>query len=290
MTQTPIGGPPPSAPVYRFTSDDERNRRLGALREAMRASSLSALVVAGRDDIRYRGRGFYVSDVWQLVAETHVVILPEGDPIFIGGQVFGVEQADVVEWAKVRLLNGNPGQEIAKVFGDNGITSGDIGIVGLSDAAFAAWHLSEMLVGQPGVTPVDATALFEAIRQVNSDENLSYFDDTAAVLKRIYADIEPHIKPGMTEIELAALSHSTSRLHGLRDPMVLLQTTPFGRSALEPRRRSKRTTSCACGSNRQAHRASGSNTDAAIRSASRRPRQRISGSCKSRRPMPVLKS
>jgi Xaa-Pro aminopeptidase len=228
LIQTPIGGPPPATTPYRFTSDAERGRRLELLRSAMHDQQLDALVVAGRDDIRYRGRSFYVSDVWQLVADTHVVILPEGAPIFIGGQVFGIEQADVVEWATTRLLNGNAGQEIANVLRTNAITSGRVGIVGLSDAAFSAWHLNVLLADLPDVTAVDATELFEAARQVNSAENLGYFADTAEVLKRIYADIEPKIRPGMTEIELAALAHSTARLHGLRDPMVLMQTTPFG--------------------------------------------------------------
>ena len=85
MTLTPVKAPPPRGDFVHSTPE-ERERRLGLLREGMAQQGLAALVVCGRDDIRYRGRTFWVSDVWQLLADTHVVILPEGDPIFIGGQ------------------------------------------------------------------------------------------------------------------------------------------------------------------------------------------------------------
>lgn len=225
---TPVGGPPPSSDKYRFTSPEERARRLAALRSAMAEAGMDVLVVTGRDDIRYRGRAFYVSDVWQLVADVHVVILPEGSPVFIGGQVFGVEQAELSDWVPDHRSNNNSGQEIAAVLAENDLSDGTVGVVGMSDASFAFWHYTELKNYAPEATIVDATRIFEDVRQISSEADLAAFADTSSVMNQIYAELEPLIRPGMTEIELASQSHRVARAHGLRDPMVLMQTTPFG--------------------------------------------------------------
>lgn len=229
MEITTPTGPPPKSEQYRYTSDDERAHRLGTLRRYMEADGLSALVVTGRDDIRYRGRTFYVSDVWQLLADTHVVIFPDGDPIFVGGQIFGLGQAQQQsDWVGEFRVSGLPGLEIADVLKNGDVTDGKVGVVGLSDASLAAAHLDQMKRELPSVNFVDATTLFEQTRHTNSTEALNNFRATSQVFRNIYADLEPRIKPGMREIDLAGEAHRLSREHGLRDPMVLLQTTPFG--------------------------------------------------------------
>jgi Xaa-Pro aminopeptidase len=228
MNTTTIAGPPPTAETYRFSTDEERERRMSALREAMAGAGFEALVVCGRDDIRYRGRTFWVSDVWQLVADTHVVVLPAADPVFVGGQVFGLEQPEQTDWAGELRINGNPGAEIADVLIKYDLGAARIGVVGMTDAALAAWHLAEMKAGAPEATFEDATDLFEEVRQLNSPEALAAFKATSEVMLEIYSELEPQIHPGMREIDLAALSHKVSREFGLRDPMVLLQTTPYG--------------------------------------------------------------
>ena len=227
MTLTPVKAPPPRGDFVHSTPE-ERERRLGLLREGMAQQGLAALVVCGRDDIRYRGRTFWVSDVWQLLADTHVVILPEGDPIFIGGQVFGLEQAEQALWPGEFRVSGLSGVEIADVLSSNGLGDAAVGITGLSDASFAAWHLQQMTEALPGLEIHDATQLFEDARHTNSDEELYYLRVTSELFNDIYEVLEPSIRPGMTEIELAAESHKVSREFGLRDPMVLMQTSPYG--------------------------------------------------------------
>jgi Xaa-Pro aminopeptidase len=218
----------PAASNGRWTSPAERSRRLEALREMMDREGFSALVVCGRDDIRYRGRTFYVSDVWQLLADTFVVVLREGDPVFVGGQVFGVEQAELTDWAQEFRVSGTPGTEIAEVLNDHGLGTSEIGVVGMTDASLAFQHFSELKAGMPDATIRDATDQFEEVRQTNSEEALSNFHHTSKMFRDIYAELEPLIRPRMREIDLASEAHRISREHGLRDPMVLLQTTPFG--------------------------------------------------------------
>ena len=222
---TPVSVPPPAGRL-RHSSNEERERRIGLLRAAMDRDGLDALVVCGRDDIRYRGRTFWVSDVWQLMADTHVVILPDDGPIFIGGQVFGIEQAEILDWPTEFRLSGHPGTEIADVLKSRGLDSTTVGIVGLSDASFAAAHLAQLTDALPSVEIRDATVLFEDARHGNSEEELSYSRSASALWNEVYAAIEPSIKPGMTEIALAAECHRVAREAGLRDPMVILQSTP----------------------------------------------------------------
>lgn len=212
----------------RWTSDQEREFRLSHLREMMKREGFDALVITGRDDIRFRGRTFYVSDYWQLLADTHAIVLPEGQPIWIGGQVFGDEQAILTDWAEEFRMSGTPGTEIAKVLKERGVANGTIGVVGMTDASLALQHYNEMVEGLPEATLKDATTQFEHVRQHNSEEALRRFEETSQVWRDVYAEIEPQIKPGLTGLQLAAICHKISREHGLRDPMVLLQTTPYG--------------------------------------------------------------
>lgn len=228
MCLTDFNGAPARAETYRYTTPEERERRLGELRKGMEADGLEALVVCGRDDIRYRGRTFYVSDVWQLLADTHVVIFRSGDPVFIGGQVFGLGQSEETDWAGEFRVNGHPGKEIADVISERGLGDQRIGLVGISDASFAHKHYADIAAGVPQAELVDATGLFEAVRHSNSPEEMKALAATSAVFRDIYTEIDQVVRPGMTEIELAAQAHRISREHGLRDPMVLLQTTPYG--------------------------------------------------------------
>ena len=214
--------------IQRWTSDDERAARLAALRKMMESEGFDALVICGRDDIRYRGRTFYVTDVWQLLADTHVVLFSDGAPIFIGGQVFGVEQAELTDWASEFRVSGTPGTEIARVLSEHGDGKGNIGVVGLTDASFAHQHYNEIREGVPDATLLDATRQFEDVRQSNSPEGLERFRETSGLFRDIYAELTPLIKPGMRELDLAAQAHRVSREYGLRDPMVLLQVTPYG--------------------------------------------------------------
>lgn len=228
MTVVSPSGPPPRSDVHRFTTDEERDRRLTALRHAMKQNDWSALIVCGRGDVRYRGRTFYVTDIWQLLADSHVVILPDGDPIFVGGQVYGLQSASYSDWVHDRRMSGHPGTEVANILKENGLGTAKIGIVGMSDASLAAQHLNEIKDGVPEATLEDATQLFEEIRQTNSEESLANYRATSELWRRMYAELEPMIRPRMTEIQLAAEAHRVMRENGIRDTYVLVQTTPYG--------------------------------------------------------------
>jgi Xaa-Pro aminopeptidase len=212
---------------HRFTTDQERGRRIDALRSAMAAHGLDALVIAGRDDIRFRGRVFHVTDYWQLFADAHVVLTHSEGPVLIGGTVWGISQARQSDWISECRLTGTPGIEIAQVLAEQQLSNAKIGVVGLRDGGLAYSHYEELASALPGAQIVDSTELFESCRQINSDESLAAMADTSECWNSIYSELEQHVAPGITEIELAAQAHRICREHGVRDPMVALDSTPF---------------------------------------------------------------
>ncbi|WP_193045372.1 M24 family metallopeptidase [Mycolicibacterium baixiangningiae] len=212
---------------HRFTTDTERARRIDALRAAMTSHGLDALVIAGRDDIRFRGRVFYATDYWQLFADSHVVLTHTSGPVLIGGTVWGISQARQSSWISECRLSGTSGTEIGNVLAEQGLSASTIGVVGLLDGGFAYSHYTQLVDALPDSRIRDATDLFEQCRQVNSAESLASMTDTSACWNSIYAELEAFVNPGVTEISLAAQAHRICREHGVRDPMVVLDSTPF---------------------------------------------------------------
>lgn len=216
-----------SAIVHRFTSDAERARRMNELRAAMREASMDVLVVCGRDDIRYRGRAFYVTDYWQLLADSHVVITMDEGPIYIGNLVWGLSQAKQTDWITEYRISGTPGLEIGAVLAERNLREARIGLVGLSDASFAYQHVEELRSALPGAQIADATQLFEEVRHACSDEEVTMLAEASQTWKSIFDELKNFIKPGVLESEVAAQGHRICREHGLRDPMVCMWSTPF---------------------------------------------------------------
>jgi Xaa-Pro aminopeptidase len=212
---------------HRFTTDTERARRIDALRAAMTSDGIDALVIAGRDDIRFRGRVFYATDYWQLFADSHVVLTHTAGPILVGGTVWGISQARQSSWISDCRLSGTSGTEIGSVLAEHGLSDGTIGVVGLLDGGFAYNHYAQLADALPAARIKDATVLFEECRKVNSDESLAAMADTSACWNSIYAELEAFVRPGVTEIWLAAQAHRICRERGVRDPMVVLDSTPF---------------------------------------------------------------
>lgn len=213
--------------VHRFTSDAERTRRLSALRAGMKKMGMQALVVSARDDVRYRGRAFYVTDYWQLLADSHVVITLDDGPIYVGNLVWGLSQARQTDWITEYRISGTPGIEVADVLAKRGLDAARVGLVGMSDASFAYQHVMELRQALPNAVFADATALFEEVRQANSPDELRMLRAASDTWNSVFDALEQFIRPGVREIQVAGQAHRIAREHGLRDPMVLVWSTPY---------------------------------------------------------------
>ena len=144
-------------PLVRMTSPEERESRLAKLRAMAQEEGFDALLIVGRDDIRFRGRTVYVSDYWQLLSDAMVVLPMQGDTVYIGHPVLGVAQAEAwVDWPGEYRVAGQPGNEAGKVLSDLGAGSGTIGVVGLADA-MSHKHYMELTEALPNATIADAT-------------------------------------------------------------------------------------------------------------------------------------
>jgi Xaa-Pro aminopeptidase len=216
----------PGSGRYGITSQAERDRRLAALRSGMNVAGLSALVVSGRSDLRFRGRVLYVSDIFQFTADCFVVLTPSGPPIFVATPVVGLGQASRTNWVKDFRMSAKPGEAIGQVLVEHGLATGDIGIVGLRDA-IAAVHLNEISATVPDARLQDATTLFESIRQVKSEEEIENLRHTSRIFRKMFGALEAEIRPGIQEADIAGNASRIAKLHGCRDVKTAMAFTPF---------------------------------------------------------------
>ena len=150
MTLTTYSGPPPLADMYRFSSDRGARPAGWAYygRRWMRLASTPSWSAdemtsdtAGAPSGSLTSGSSWPTPTWSSSADE--------PSVFIGGQVFGLEQPEQTDWAGELRINGNPGAEVAAVLREHDLGRGRVGVVGMTDAALAAWHLSEMQAGAP---------------------------------------------------------------------------------------------------------------------------------------------
>jgi Xaa-Pro aminopeptidase len=212
--------------VVEFASAAERQRRLDALRRAMDEARFDALVVAGRGDARLRGRTFYLSDIHEISGDTFVVVSATGDLTFITSPVVGLARASLTTWIQDQRMSATPGAEAARVIAEHGVSTGTIGVVGLNDA-ISVGHLEELRRGIPRASLIDATTVFEQVRRAKSDEEVRNLRETSDAFRRLFADLEPSIKPGLNEGDLLAEATYLARKYGCKDVKAAFSKTPF---------------------------------------------------------------
>ena len=210
----------------RLTSDEERALRLRRLRGMMAENDLRALVIAGKSDLRFRGRVLYASDVFQFTADSFVVLTETGNPIFITTPVVGLGQARRTNWAEQFHVSAEPGHTAGEILAKAGLSSCKVGVVGLADAISAA-HLAELTHAAEGIDIVDATSEFEEVRRHKSQEELRNLRHVSAIFRKIFQAMEAEIRPGVQEADIAGAAARLAKLHGCRDVKVAMATTPF---------------------------------------------------------------
>ncbi|MFO1060684.1 MAG: M24 family metallopeptidase, partial [Dongiaceae bacterium] len=185
-----------------------------------------ALVIAGRSDLRFRGRVLYACDVFQYTADSFAVLTAAAGPFFVTMPVVGLGQALLTGWATEFRSSAEPGQEAAQLLADHGLGRARIGIVGLSDAIAAA-HLRQIEETLPAAELCDATRLFETVRRRKSPEEVANLRETSAIFRKIFAGFEPEIRPGTSEADIAGCAARGAKLHGCRDIKTAMGTSPF---------------------------------------------------------------
>jgi Xaa-Pro aminopeptidase len=212
-----------------LTPESERDRRLGALRAAMGAAGLDALVVAGRGDEFLRGRVQYVSDICQWAGYGYVVIPASGVTSYVGDPLWGTGRAAMAQWITDLRLSPTPGEEVASILSDHGLLSGAIGLVGGADAAaFSHATALQAAIAQAGGSLSDTTDLFDDIRAIKSDVEIDNLRETSAILRHVFAALPAEMRPGVSESAVLAHAHRLARQYGCVDGIALMGRPPHG--------------------------------------------------------------
>ena len=209
-----------------LSSPQERLRRYASLRRAMATEGIEALVIAARGDEFMRGRLQYVSDVHLWAGRAFVVLPVAASPIFFGEPLWGIGRATLPGWITDARLSTEPGNSIGRALRDLGLNRARIGIAGLEEV-IAVRDLRQITAALPDAELVDGTALFDSVRAIKSQEEVSHLRETSAILKKAYQAIEANLAPGQTDRQVLAEAHRLCRSFGCLDGIAILGRRPF---------------------------------------------------------------
>jgi Xaa-Pro aminopeptidase len=204
----------------RFTPG-EVERRFALARGLMREQDLSALVVFGNSGMNRANmaNAFWLSNHLDL---HHCYVVVPGDEAGETALYTGLtnhvpnarEVSDVplIEWGGY-----DPAATVAQRLRAIGIERGRVGLVGVN-ARFAMGmpygHHARLRERLPAVELVDVTGAFQRLRAVKSEEETEWLCKAAELTDRAVVALAEQARPGMTEVELVALSEAAYRSEG----------------------------------------------------------------------------
>src|SRR5919197_1353075 len=216
----PIGSRRSSAVWDRF-SPAEMERRLVRARALMGGEDLTALVVFGNSGVN-RGNmanAFWLSNHLDL---HHCYLLVPADPSLESALYTGlanhvpnareVSEVPIVEWGGY-----DPAATVAARLHELGLTHGRAGLVGVN-AKFSMGmpygHYARLRAELPELELVDVTGAFQRLRAVKSEEEIAWLRKAAELTDRAIVALVEGARPGMTEVELVALTEAAYRPAG----------------------------------------------------------------------------
>lgn len=224
-------------------SDAELARRWQAVRAAMAAQSLDALVMQNNND----WLGGYVKWFTDLPANNaypvSVLFLADGPMVVVEMGGFGGQRAVAADDPVLRgvgelrttpaflsasYTNGYAGDLIAEAIRARGLRR--VGLVGRGGmpAGFVD-ALSATLDGK--ATLGDATQLIDTIKAVKSPEEVTLLHRAAQMQDQILAKVLQEIRPGMRDVEVTALAQYHGQLMGSEQGIFLAGSAPLGQPA-----------------------------------------------------------
>ena len=212
-------------------------RRIGLLRRRLTRAGLPGLLVTHLPDLRYLC-GFTGSSAALAVTRRAASLFTDGR--------YTAQAAEEVAAAKVRIVSGAPAVAAVEwLAAQPGMDS-----AGFDPAWTTVAELTRLRAALPSklrksfLTPL-AAPLVERLRQVKDEDELALMSEAALLGCKLFEHVLGVIRPGMTEIEVAAELEHRARLLGAEgmsfDTIVasgVRSALPHGRatSALLPRR------------------------------------------------------
>lgn len=195
-------------------SHDERDRRYAALREAMAAAELDALLICARGDEFQRGRLSYVSNLYMWAGRGFALLPREHPPTVV--QARSIAWAEAAGWVEDNRSAVEPAAAVAEALLEHGLGQGRIGIVGMADV-LALHDLRVLRHHAPDARYVDATVVFDRVRAIKSPAEIDCLRETSRILTQAYHAIEAVLAPGVTERQVVAEAQRVARLFGCLD-------------------------------------------------------------------------
>lgn len=186
-----------------MTSPGERQRREAALRSLMDATGAGALLIVGRADGSERGRIHYVSDLSVMGGISYVVLPRDGAAVLVQPAFVGRAWADTAGWIADTRSAVEPIAAVSRALVERLPATARLGIVGLG-GVMPIGDFARLREELPGIETFDATAAFDAVRAVKSEEEIAALRATSALLLDAYAVLDAEIAPGRSEREVVA--------------------------------------------------------------------------------------
>jgi Xaa-Pro aminopeptidase len=202
-------------------STAEMERRYGLARDLMREQELAALVVFGNSGTSRANMAnpFWLSNHLDLHHCYLVVPLDDDhEPALYTGLTNHVPNArevsdvPIIEWGGY-----SPAERVAARLEAIGVTAGRVGLVGVN-ATFSMGmpyaHHALLREKLPGLELVDATLAYARLRLIKSEEEIGWLRKAAELTDKAMVALAEGAKPGMSDVELVALSEAAYRPEG----------------------------------------------------------------------------
>jgi Xaa-Pro aminopeptidase len=236
-------------------SRSELERRWQAVRAAMKAARLDALVIQGMSNLAGTGGYFrWFTGISAIGSYAMTVIFPRDGlmTLVCHGAIHGdtkLDDRDPMLPGIARRLTSPSFPAIGYCIPyDAELVAGEIaksgyrtiGLVGPNNMYFGFGAALQERLGAGAAR--DASALVDPIKAVKSAEEIAFIRRTAAMQDEVLAEIRGHIRPGMKDFEVMARSHYLGQLRGSETGYFLGSSAPPGEPAfIRPRPQQGRT-------------------------------------------------
>jgi Xaa-Pro aminopeptidase len=207
--------------VWNRFSTAEVERRFALARDLMREQNLAALVLFGNSGTNRANmaNAFWLSNHLDL---HHCYVVVPLDPgretaLYTGltnhvPNAREVSDVPLIEWGGY-----DPALTVADRLQKIGVVRGRVGLVGVNSKFSMGMpyaHHARLQERLPHVELVDVTGAFQRLRAVKSDEEIEWLQKAAELTDRAIVALTEQARPGMTEVELVALSEAAYRAEG----------------------------------------------------------------------------
>jgi Xaa-Pro aminopeptidase len=225
-------------------SDQELERRWAAVRAAMAASRVDVLLAQANNDFM-GGYVKYLTDVPATNGYPATVVFPKDERMSVigmgpHGQVRELPpQGDGVRRGVARFMttpsfaSAHYSAEYDAQLAEKALAPYQTATIGLLGTASLSFALVDYLKrALPRAKFVDASDLVDRIKAVKSPEEIGFMRQVAAMQDGAMDAVMKGIRPGMRDLEVAAIAESFGHSHGSEQGLFLCASGPVGTAAV----------------------------------------------------------